>query len=144
VSLEENKAFTRQFIEEVLSTGDLERMSDFISPDYVEHSAPPGAPPTMEGVKIAFKRYRAAFPDFKYTVEGLIAEGDLVMSRVTGSGTMQGEWLDLAPTGKHASWSEVHIVRIRDGKFVEHRDAKEWLVALRQLGFTPAPRQLGG
>lgn len=138
MSMEYNKALTRRFIEQVLSTGDLDRLGEFMSPEYVEHSPPPGAPPTIEGVTIAFQKYRAAFPDFKYTIEALVAEDDLVTARLTAAGTMEGEWLGLAPTGKHASWSEIHVVRLRDGKFVEHWDSKEWFVALRQLGFAPS------
>ena len=43
---------------------------------------------------------RSAFPDFKATVEDILAEGDKVVVRQTWSGTQKGEWMGVPPTGR--------------------------------------------
>lgn len=78
---------------------------------------------------------------FRYTVEDMIAEGDKVAARATASGTHQGDFLGIPPTGKHATWSEIHIGRVVDGKFVEHWANSDQLGLLQQLGVVPTPEQ---
>ncbi len=57
---------------------------------------------------------------------------------VTNAGTMQGEWAGMPPTGKHATWSAVHISRIVDGRIVEHWVVQDQLGMLQQLGLVPS------
>ena len=56
---------------------------------------------------------------------------------MSASGTMKGEFAGMKPTGKSATWDEVHIVRMKDGKAVEHW-AVDQLGMLQQLGLAPA------
>src|SRR5581483_11526702 len=133
----ENSELTRRFIEEVLNTGDMDKADEFLAPDFVEHSAPPGFAGTREGVKHVFIALHQAFPDFKYIIEETIAQNDLVVHRITGEGTMQGALFGMQPTGKHATWPEIHIARVRDGKIVEHWDVIDRLTRLQQLGLAP-------
>jgi predicted ester cyclase len=62
----------------------------------------------VAGLQQYFTLFRAAFPDLHYTVDDTVAEGDKVVQRVTGHGTMQGEFLGMLPTGKPATWTEIH------------------------------------
>ncbi|MBI5651892.1 MAG: ester cyclase [Chloroflexi bacterium] len=139
MSNEQNKDLTRRFVEEVLNTGNLDRMSEFLTPDFVEHAARAGVPPTVEGVRMFFQGLRSAFPNFKYTVNDAIADGDLIIQRTTGQGTMTGEFAGMKPTGKSATWSELHTVRIKDGKIVEHWANVDQLSMLMQLGLMQPP-----
>lgn len=141
MSSDQNKVITRRFIEEVLNGGDLAAIDEYMAADYVEHSAPTGFPATREGTRMAFTLLRHAFPDFHYTIEHLIAEGDWVAIRMTGHGTMRGAFRGLSPTGNQASWAEVHYARLKDGKIVEHWDVKDDLSRLRQLGYPPLPEK---
>lgn len=134
MSPEQNIALIRRFVDEVLNTGDFTHAGDFLADDYVEHSAPPGAPNTIEGTKFAFANLHAAFPDFKYTIVDAIAEGDKVALKIVASGTMQGSLFGKPPTGRHAEWAEIHLARVKDGKFVEHWDVKDAPSRSRQLG----------
>jgi hypothetical protein len=84
---------------------------------------------------------RSAFPDFKYTIEQEIAEGDMVVHRLTGRGTMQGEFLGMPATGKQATWQEIHIGRFEDGKIADHWAVVDQVDMLQQLGLMPAPGQ---
>jgi steroid delta-isomerase-like uncharacterized protein len=139
MSTERNKELTSRFIEEVLNTGDMALADDFLSPDFIEHSAPPGFPGNREGVKMVFKMLHDAFPDFEYIIEDTVAEGDMVVHRITARGTMEGPLMDMPATGKSASWPEIHIARVKDGKIVEHWDVIDRLTRSQQLGLAPVP-----
>lgn len=90
-------------------------------------------PPTRASTIQFLTGLRAAFPDLHYTLDDVIAEGDRVVQRATATGTMLGDFQGMPASGKHATWSEVHILRMRDGKIVEH-----W-ASVDQLGFAQAP-----
>ena len=81
--------------------------------------------------------FRTAFPDFHYTVEDEIAEGDKVVVRLTARGTQNGSFLGMPPSGKQATWSEIHIARMSSGKVVEHWVESDTLGMLQQLGVIP-------
>jgi predicted ester cyclase len=139
---EEMKAKATRFVEEVINQGNLDRFSDYFVADYVDHvPLPPGFPSGAEGFKLFFGGLRAAFPDFHYTMDDTIVEGDKVVQRLTGQGTMQGAFQGMPPTGKHAAWSEIHISRIKGDKFVEHWATVDQLGMLQQLGVIAAPGQ---
>ena len=79
-----------------------------------------------------------AFPDLHVTVEDLIAEGDKIVGRVTLTGTHQGELLGIPATGKKVAFSEIHIVRISNGKAVEHWEIADIMSMMQQLGVIPS------
>jgi len=137
MSTEENKAMVRRFIEEVFNQRNVDAIDTFMSSDYVDHVVPPGVPPTREGFKQFAGVFLAAFPDFQYTIEDDIAEGDRVMQRLSASGTQQGEVMGIPATGKHATWSEMHIGRVAGGKIAEHWGNIDQLSMLQQLGVIP-------
>ena len=142
MSTEENKAVARRTVE-AINAGDMSLFESLVAPDSVDHTVPPGMPPTRESVKQFLTMFRAAFPDWHYTIEDVIAEGDRVVQRATARGTMKGEFLGRPATGKSATWGEIHIVRLKDGKIVEHWANVDQLGMLQQLGLAPAPGQGG-
>ena len=145
MSTEENKVLFRRIPQEVINTGALERADQVIAPDYVEHlPLPPGTPPGLAGFRQFWTAFLAAFPDLRYTVEDLVAEGDRVAGRVTVTGTHRGAFMGLPATGKRATWTEIHIGRFAHGKLVEHWANLDQLGLLQQLGALPAPGQGGG
>jgi predicted ester cyclase len=132
MSTEQNKDIARRIVEGI-SRGDLNVIDDLFADDYVDHSTPPGVPPGKEGLRQSLTALRAAFPDFSYTIEDEVAEGDRVVHRVTGRGTMQGELQGMPPTGKQAAWQEIHIGRFEGGKLVEHWAVVDQLGMMQQL-----------
>ena len=140
MSTEGNKAIARQAIE-AINAGDLSRLESLVAADGLDHAVPPGMPPTRDSAIQFLSMFRAAFPDLQYTVEDVIAEGDRVVQRSTARGTMQGDFLGMPATGKTATWGEVHILRIADGKIVEHWASVDQLGMLQQLGLAPVPGQ---
>jgi predicted ester cyclase len=143
MSAEENKAVIRQFIEQVFNQRNVDAVDTYMTADYVDHVIPAGIPPTREGFKQFIGMFLAAFPDFHYTIEDEVAEGDKVVSRLSARGTQQGELLGMPATGKHASWSEIHIGRLAGGQLVEHWGSIDQLGMLQQLGVIPMPGEAG-
>jgi predicted ester cyclase len=140
MSAETNKAVVRAIAEQVINTGALDRADDYFVADYIEHvPLPPGFPTGLAALKTYWAMMRAAFPDLNLTVEDLLAEGDRVVLRATAQGTHQGELMGLPPTGRTASWSEIHICRLAGGQVVEHWGNVDQLGLLTQLGAIPAP-----
>src|SRR5574341_1640002 len=121
MSTEQNKALVRQIVEEVFNRGNVSLADEFLAPDFVDREElPPGIPRDREGVKQLTTMLRSAFPDFKATIDDIVAEGDKVVIRQTWSGTQQGEFMGVPPTGKSVSFGVIEIIRIAGGKVVEH------------------------
>lgn len=133
-----NKKINDRFPLEVLNQGKLSVIDEIVDPNAVDHTPLPGYPPTPEGYKQWTRDFRQAFPDLHYEINDTIAEGDEVVQRVTGSGTMRGPFAGMQPSGKHATWTEMHIVRMRNGKVVEHWGQVDQFGMMQQLGFIPA------
>jgi steroid delta-isomerase-like uncharacterized protein len=138
MSIEENKAVAEQAVE-AINSGDFSLLESLVASDGLDHAVPPGMPPTRDSAIQFLTMFRTAFPDLHYTLEDVIAEGDRVVQRATARGTMKGDFLGMPATGKSASWGEVHIVRIADGKIVEHWASVDQLGMLQQLGLAPVP-----
>lgn len=139
--IEDNKAVTRSVFEEVFSKGDVAAIDKYYATDYIENFPAPGLPLGLEGVKKYVLVLRSAFPDFKYTVEDTIAEGDKVMARVTARGTHRGEFFGISPTGRQVTWAEIHIDRFANGKLVEHWALMDHLRILQQFHAVSILRQ---
>jgi predicted ester cyclase len=138
VTTEQNKAIVTRIPAEI-SKGNLGIFDELVSPDVVDHAQPPGSPKGPAGGKQFYTMLRAAFPDLTIKVEAIIAEGDLVVHRSTASGTMKGAFQGMPATGKHATWTEMHMARVQNGKVVEHWANVDQLGMLQQLGLAPAP-----
>jgi steroid delta-isomerase-like uncharacterized protein len=138
-TLEANKDVYRRMVEEVVNTGNLDLVDELFDPAYVDHSAPPGAPGGLEGVKAVFGMFRAGFPDVRFSVDDMVAQGDVVATLVHGEGTHNGTFMGIPPSGKHAKWRSVGFFRVKDGKIVEHWGIPDLLGLLIQIGVIPPP-----
>ena len=123
------------------NTGDLTKIDDVFATDFVNHD--PNAPDAndLEGYKGFIVMTRTGFPDFHVASEDMIAEGDMVASRWTASGTHKGELFGIPPTGKKATWKGISIYRFADGKIVEAWWSKDMFGLMQQLGVIPMPEQ---
>ena len=96
---EENKAQFRRAYEEVLNQGDVSAVDELITPDFFNHAAPPGTNRGPESTRWLATMLRTAFPDLRFTIEELVAEGDIVAGRLTMSGTNEGPLVGMPPPG---------------------------------------------
>jgi steroid delta-isomerase-like uncharacterized protein len=136
--IETNKVIARRMIEEVFERGDDEAIDELIADDFTPHNwAKAGT--GKSAVRDAVTRASAGLTDAHITVNDVIGEDDKVAVRVTSTATQTGEFMGLKPTGKTYTIEEIHILRIQDGKVVEHWHQGDWLGMLRQLGAMPGP-----
>jgi len=129
-------------MEEVFNQGTISLVDELLAPDFVEHEQlPPGVPPGREALKVLPAMFRRAFPDFKVAIDDVIGEGDKVVVRSTWSGTHNGDFMGIAPTGQRVSFEVIDILRLAGGaggKFVEHWGQMDNMALMQQLGVSPA------
>nr|AGC72799.1 hypothetical protein [uncultured bacterium A1Q1_fos_485] len=133
MATETNKAITRQLLD-AINTDNEAAFLAVLAPAVVDHYSLPGLPPSRDGWNMNRKIFRAAFPDCHWHEEAIVAEGDLVVGRYILRGTHLGEFLGIPATGKTITVSNIHIVRIADGKIVEHWGHGDDMGMMRQLG----------
>ena len=139
-TIEQNKAAALRWSQELWGQGNLAVADDIIAPDYVRHD--PGDPFPAHGpedVKRIVAMLRSMLPDFHITVEAMIAEGDLVVSRYTATATDTVGYMGMPATGKTIRTPAIQIFRFSNGKIVESWAARDDLGTLRQLGHLSMP-----
>ena len=134
MSTEENKLLVRRYMDEVVNTGDVGKLAEFISPDYVEVYRNVRYPIGLDGAKRHVLGGRGVYPDIHVTIEQQIAEGDWVVSRITARGTHRGAWLGMKPTGKVLEFTGVNIDKVVDGRIIEHGGAANMLEPFLEAG----------
>jgi predicted ester cyclase len=134
---ERNKSVIRRFVEEVQNKKDWGVYDELNDPEFVNHSAPPGIPSDREGGKVYLGAFLNAFPDCHFTVDDMIAEGDQVVTKKTFTGRHEAEFAGIPPTGKRVTLQFVDIMRVRDGRIVEHWLSMDQLSLMQQLGVIP-------
>jgi steroid delta-isomerase-like uncharacterized protein len=140
MSLDENKAIIRAFVETVWNGRQLDRADELVAADFVDHAPMPGQAPGLEGIKRKWAMYLDAIPDFRITIEDLVAEGDKVAVRRTYGGTHRGgPLLGIPATGKRLQFGGISIFRVANGRLVEHWEQLERLALMQQLGVVPSP-----
>jgi steroid delta-isomerase-like uncharacterized protein len=136
VGLAENKDFFTRYIETIFNDGRHDQLSEFVSPDAVDHDPLPGTEgmPILEGLTAFLDMRRQAFPDFKYTIEDVLAEGDKVFGRLTMHGTHSGAFLGTPASGAQVEMKVMTLVHIQDGKITNHWGRPDMISLLRQIG----------
>ena len=129
---------TRRFMEEVFNKGNLKAADEFMSKSFIEHNPFPGQGPGVEGFKQVMSALRQAFPDLSLAVDDIFADGEKVVIRSTMKGTHKGNFMKMPPSGKKISVEGIDIVRMADGKAVEHWGILDSLTMMQQLGAVPA------
>lgn len=135
-----NTMQVRRAIEEIWNRGNYAVLGEFAADDIVIHASPPGQEiHGREGIIQFYGALRAAFPNLHFTVEDQIADGDRVVTRWTASGTHEGEFQSIPPTGKTVRITGIDIDRFAGGKVVECWPEVNELGLLHQLGVIPTP-----
>ncbi len=140
-TLSENKAAVLRSEAELWSKGDLAVADQLYSPDFVCHFVVGPEWRGVQGIKDVVAQHRRSFPDWNEKVDDIIAEGDKVVIRFTSTGTQEGEFAGIAPTGKNVRIGEVAIFRLADGKIVEQWGIPDLHGLLDQLKTATAKAQ---
>ncbi len=136
MSIETNKTIARRLVDAINTDHEAAFLAVLV-PDVVDHYSLPGLPPGREGWNMNRKILRTAFPDCRWDEEAIVAEGDLVVGRYVLRGTHLGEFLGIPASGNSITVSNIHIMRIADGKIVEHWGHGDDMGMMRQLGALP-------
>lgn len=134
MSTDANKTVVRRFINEVINTGNIEIINNFIDPNYSEIHEGKRYPIGLEGAKEHIIGVRLTYPDLHLTIDNQIAEGELVATCITARGTHKGVWLNIKPTEKVITYTGVNVDRVVNGRIVEHGGAANLLVPLIDAG----------
>lgn len=133
---------TRRWFEEIWNHGNLAVADEYMGPNTVIHDAGPqpgdiSDPDVFKGMASAL---RAAFPDLRVTVHETVAEGERAALRFTATGTHQGTFLGVAPTGRSFSITGMALGEWRDGKLLHGWNNIDLLSLLSQLGIVQRPQ----
>ena len=123
---------------ELFASGDLETLDRFFAPDVVSHDMPPGFPQGIDGVRLFFSAFREGMPDVEVRIDEIVAEGDRAAVATMIEGTHTGALMGLEPTGRRISVRGIDMIRVADGRIVEHRGLTDTVGLLRQLS-APSP-----
>lgn len=131
---EANKAIVIRYNEEFIENGDMAVFEQTIAEDFVNHTPQGGTAADRGGVAYFFNEVlRPDFPDLVVTIHDQAAERDTVWTRKSYRGTHRGPFLGVAPTGKTVEFHVIDILRLRDGRYVEHWACADMLGLLSQL-----------
>ncbi|MEO3405604.1 ester cyclase [Mucilaginibacter sp. CAU 1740] len=120
-NMEDNKVAVRRFNQEVIAAWDENSFNALMHQNFVNRSAPMGMDSGKEGMRYFFNEIlRPAIPNISVTIHQQVAEGDWVTTRKTISGTHTGNLLGIPATGKAIQIDVIDIVRLQDGKYIEH------------------------
>jgi steroid delta-isomerase-like uncharacterized protein len=136
---EKNRAVARQLYEVALNQDNWEVYNQIHTKNFVAHSGKKSAT-LAEDLEYA-KGWRKAFPDGRYSVDQVIAEGDFVAVYFTGRGTNTGAGNSLPATGKEVELPGVTIFRFVGGKIAEEWNVYDRMSLLKQLGLAPSGPQ---
>ena len=117
-----------------MNTGDVDRIAEFVSTEYVEVYRGIRSPVGLAGAREHLLGVRKTYPDLHLTIDRQIAEGEWVVTQVTAKGTHMGSWLGMRPTGKAVEITAVNVDRVVGGRIVEHGGAANSLAALLDTG----------
>jgi predicted ester cyclase len=138
-STQDNKQLVKRFSEQFKNEKQLGIVNEVMTEDFVHHFKDPRIPPGRQGLLALGSMVHEAFPDVRATVEALIAEGDLVVERTTAHGTHRGVFDGVPPSNRQATWSELHVYRIENGRIAELWSEVDFLAIMMQIGALPAP-----
>jgi predicted ester cyclase len=108
-----------EFLDVVLSRGDLGRLSDFVASTFVDHHPWPGHTGTRAGFESGLSEFRAAFPDARFAMARIDVDGDIVSALVTRTGTHLGPLRGVGPSGARLRIQVLEMLRIEGGRIVE-------------------------
>jgi steroid delta-isomerase-like uncharacterized protein len=133
----EHKALLRRWFDEVWTKGRAEAIDEMLASDAVVHGL--GSDMRPASFKAFHSAYRNAFPEITIQIDDIVAEGNMVAARWSGTGTHQGDGLGFPATGRTVHFTGMIFVRVERGKLVEGWNNFDQLGLLQQLGVVNLP-----
>lgn len=135
---QQNESVVRRFFD-AWNDADFEVIDEVVAADADHYNPmdPPNVPPGPEGEKQLVRAYQSAFPDATIEIENLVADGEKVAVRWTATGTHDGEFMGIEPTGNDVEIVGFEINQVEDGQIVASWGLFDGLGLLQQLGAVP-------
>lgn len=135
---EQNKQVLRRFYEEVVNNGNTDSVDETMAKDFVHHGD--ALFPLIEGsaaIMAGVAGVRNAFPDGHTVIEDEIVDGDIIVARLSWSGTFENDFMDARANGAACSWTGISTYRFDDGKIIERWANEDVVPQLQAMGILP-------
>jgi steroid delta-isomerase-like uncharacterized protein len=134
---EQNKLVVRRLYEEVFGHGRIELAKQLVHPECRDFHDPQDrrGPGRVEEVATML---RLAFPDQRWEIKQLVADGDHVAMYCSWTGTHEGAFMGIPPAGRRATVPHMYLFRLNAGRVTEYAAVRDDLGMMRQLGLVPA------
>ena len=129
---EDVEQITRAVIERGFNHGDLSGLDAVVAPDFIEHQD--GATSGIDGLRALITELRTAFPDLHLAIQDTVTSGDTTWYRIRSTGTNDGPLFGRPPTGRPIDITVIDVMRVADGRMVEHWGVADRLAMLKQIG----------
>jgi steroid delta-isomerase-like uncharacterized protein len=136
---EECEVVVRRFLDEVITQGNADALNELMAQDVVWHGGSFGEIRGLNEFTRFIGQFLSAFPDLRVSVEDVIGADDRVAARLTVHGTQSGDLMGIPASGREATWTDVNIYRVADGKIVEEWFCGDYLGMMQQIGAIPSP-----
>ena len=134
----EDNIVAQEHLAEKINEGDVESAVETFAEDAVDHDPAPDQGPGRAGFKEFFTALTTAFPDAHIEPAHMVADDDNIAIAYTLTGTHDGDFNGIAPTGRKIEVRGLQIGRFEDGKIVERWGSSDELGILKQLGAAPS------
>ena len=135
---ESNAEIVRRFLERGFGAGDLSAVDEYVASDFIEHQdGAQGVGP--DAVKGVIRGLHASLSDIQLHIDDIVEAGDDVWVRMRARATNTKPIMGRPATGRSMEIQILDVIRLRDGKLVEHWGVADRLAMLQQLGLVPRP-----
>ena len=133
MSADVNRELVERFYEEVVNERRLETIDELLSEDFVHNGERRG----RDGQRRTYEEFFTGFPDLRSKVVEIFAAGDAVAVHRRWTGTHEGPFQGIEPTGRRVEFESTAILKVRDGQICEYRGVVDLLGLMQQLGAAP-------
>lgn len=127
-----NKAVVERLVRDIVNGGQIDLLDEVLADGFVAHGVGAG-PSGPDGMRRLITTWRTAFPDWQDNIDEMVAEGDLVVLKISAQGTHEGPLLGIEPTGEAVEWGMIEMVRLADGKITEQWGYSDFAEVVRHL-----------
>lgn len=138
MTVEENKQVVARIFA-ALNDRDLDTVTSYYRPDCRFYGWAPQAL-DVAGYTETMSALLAAFPDSRFQVADVIAEGDRVAARHRFQGTHRETFQGVPASGRPVDIGGIAIFRMEEGKAAEIWLNADFLGIMQQIGAMPAPQ----
>ena len=122
----------RALIERGFNNGELDVLEEFVAHDIVEHQE--GSTSGIDGLRALITELRSQFSDLHLEIQDTATSGDRVWLRIRSTGTNDGPLWGRPATGRPIDITVMDVMRVADGRMVEHWGVADRLAVLKQVG----------